>query len=131
MRYTMFRGAYRGAVASLVLVGCVSCGSDAPSTPTMMAPTLPTVETRVGTVAGHDLAFVNFTMAQGGLVTLKVEPVLLITLRSGKAPEVMGDFLANSDNGGLTFAAPAGTNSVVIGNPFDADKSFTLSITHP
>jgi hypothetical protein len=85
----------------------------------------------VGTVAAHQLAFVNFSMVQGGLVTLKVEPVLLLTLRSGKAPEEFGQFITNSDNGRLTFAAPAGTNSVLIGNPFDADKPFALSITHP
>jgi hypothetical protein len=89
------------------------------------------VETRVGTVRAHQLTFVNFSMAQAGLVTLKIDPVLLLTLRSGKVPEEFGQFITNSDSGGLTFAAPAGTNSVVIGNPFDEDKAFTLTITHP
>lgn len=70
-------------------------------------------------------------MAQAGLVALKVEPVLLLTWRSGKTPEEMGEFITNSDNGGSTFAAPAGTNSVVIGNPFDQDSAFTLTISHP
>lgn len=130
MQCTRVRGGYRGAFALLVILGCLSCGSGSPFTPPAVAPT-PTVETRMGTVGAHQLTFVNFSMAQAGLVTLRVDPVLFLTLRSGKAPEEFGEFIANSDNGGLTFAAPAGTNSVVIGNPFDADKPYTLSITHP
>jgi hypothetical protein len=88
-------------------------------------------ETRVGTVQAHQLAWVNFQMSQGGLVTLKVEPVLLLTFRAGNCPDACGDFITNSDNGGLTFQGPAGVNSVLIGNPFDDAKAFTLSIVHP
>jgi hypothetical protein len=44
-------------------------------------------ETRVGTARAHQVASVNFFMSRAGLVTLKVEPILLLTLRAGKAPE--------------------------------------------
>ena len=126
----ILRSARCGVLGLLVVVSFLSCDSGSGSTPTNVMPT-PMLETRVGTVRAHQLAFVNFSMGQAGLVTLGVDPVLLLTLRSGKAPEEVGQFITNSDNGGLTFAAPAGTNSVVIGNPFDVDKAFTLAITHP
>jgi len=130
MRCMILRSAGGDAAALLVVVGCLACDSGSSPTPGVVVPT-PMVETRVGTVRAHQLAFVNFTMVQAGLVTLKVDPILLLTLRSGKAPEEFGEFITNSDNGGLTFAAPAGTNSVVIGNPFDVDRAFTLTISHP
>jgi hypothetical protein len=130
MRLMALRGARRGACALLAAIGSLSCGSGSPSTPDAVAPT-PILETRVGTVGAHRLAFVDFSMTRAGVVTLKVDPVLLLTLRSGKGPADVTGFITNSDNGGLTAAAPAGTNSVVIGNPFDTDRAFTLSIVHP
>ena len=116
--------------ASLALIGCVSCGSGSPSGSADPDETTNT-ENRVGTVSAHQLGYVNFSMARAGLVSLRVEPTLLLTLRSGKAPEEFGDFITNSDSGSLTMAAPSGVNSVVVGNPFDRDHPFTLTITHP
>jgi hypothetical protein len=130
MRRTIIRGAQPGTLAFFALLSFVSCNAEPGSSPTNVMPT-PMVETRVGTVSAHQLAFVDFSMAQPGLVTLRIDPILLLTLRSGKVPEELGTFISNSDNGGLTFSAPAGTNSVVVGNPFDEAKAFSLSITHP
>lgn len=125
----ILRSARCGALGLLAVVSLLSCDYGSGSTPSNVP--MPMVESRVGTVSAHQLAFVNFSMGQAGLVTLRVDPVLFLTLRSGKAPEEVGQFITSSDNGGLTFAAPAGTNSVVIGNPFDVDKAFALTITHP
>ncbi len=131
MRRTILRSGGSGVLGLLVALTTVSCdsGSAAPTTTAVAA--TPMVETRVGTVGAHGFGYINFSMEKAGLVTLKVDPVLLLTLRSGKVPQEFGQFIANSDNGGLTIEAPAGTNSVVVGNPFDTDKSFTLTITHP
>jgi hypothetical protein len=119
-------------LAVLFVAGCGGGGSSSPAaaTPTTTLPPSVT-ETRVGTVQGHDLAWVNFQTSQAGLVTLRIDPILFLTLRAGNCPETCGAIIAVSDNGSLTFQTPSGTNSVLIGNPFDDRKSFTLTIVHP
>ena len=90
-----------------------------------------TTETRAGTLQPHEQVWVPFFMPVAGLVTLRVEPVVFLTLRAGECPAACGVFIAASDNGGLTIEAPPGLNSVQIGNPFDDVKAVTLTITHP
>lgn len=123
-----------GLLGVVAVIGVAACGSSTtPTQSTTPTSTLPAgmTETRVGTTQAHGLAWVVFQMSQPGLVSLRVDPVLLLTLRTGNCPEACGDFVANSDNGGLTFQAPAGTNSVLVGNPFDDPRSFSLQLTHP
>ena len=107
---------------------CNACPSPPLSSPMMPAET---TETRTGTIQPHEQVWTTFFMGQRGLVTLKVEPVVYLTLRAGDCPSACGDVIADSDNGGLTIQAPAGVNSVRIGNPFDDAKAVTLTITHP
>jgi hypothetical protein len=71
MRRMIIRGAPRGTLALLAILSFVSCDAESGSSPTNATPT-PMAETRVGTVSAHQLAFVNFSMAQPGLVTLRI-----------------------------------------------------------
>ena len=113
----------------------LACGySSPPAAPATPAPTptpIPTVnESQTGTVPPHGVTCFQYTMADAGLVTATVTPVLFLTLRTGTCIQ-FGDFISNSDTGSLTVQVPAGTNLVFVSSPRDDPTPYSLTVVHP
>jgi hypothetical protein len=124
------------ALLALTLCPLGACTKGSPSAPTYTMGLTPPTEEQHGTIEPHAVAYFTFTTNRLGAVKLAVWPqqptvppplpVLYLTLRAGRCPDACGDRIADSTRDPVVALVPAGTYSLIVGNPNDQAVSFAL-----